>query len=131
MSEQNKMLIAYRHFLEVAKEAAFKAEQATWETLGKAIDRVEEKASALEVLSDIEIQQVQQDLKADLIQLAETLETFEEDAKSFIEMEWETLENYLSLASKEMADPTTMMILRMRLMAAMQKEHPTEHSNEQ
>lgn len=127
-SAPNKMLEAYCHFLQAAKSAAFKAEQATWETLSNAIDQAEEKVSALETLTAIEVAQVQEDVKADLVQLAEALDTFEEDAKSFIEMEWELLEGYLAQAAKDMADPTTMMILRMRLMAVAEKERLVQHS---
>ena len=127
MSEDNKMLEAYRHLLETAKEAAFKAEQATWETLGKAIDQAEQAVAALTVLTDQEMTQVQQDLKADLTQVAEVLNDFEEDALSFAKMEWHTLEDYLVQKTAEMADPTDMMILRMRLMAAFNHpDHPQQ-----
>ena len=127
MSEDNKMLEAYRHLLETAKEAAFKAEQATWETLGKAIDQAEQTVAALAALTDQEIQQVQQDLKADLTQVAVVLDDFEEDASAFAQMEWHALENYLTQKTAEMADPTEMMILRMRLMAALNHaDHPNQ-----
>lgn len=118
------MLIAYRDLLEAAKEFAFKAEQTTWEALGHAIENAEQKISALEVLSAQEVAQVQQDLKADLEQIAEFLNHFEQDASDFIQMEWHVLENFLIQKSADLADPTDLMVLRMRLMAAMEKSDP-------
>lgn len=120
---QNKMLTAYRHLLETAIEFAFKAELATWDQLEHAIDHAEQKASALEVLSNQELLEVQKDLKADLEQTALYLNDFEQDASDFIKMEWDTLEAFLIQKSEDLADPTELMILRMRLMAAMDKHH--------
>lgn len=120
MSE-NKMLTAYRHLLETAKDFAFKTEQATWDHLGHAIENAEQKAAALDVLTEKELLQVQQDLKADLKQTATYLNDFEQDATAFIKMEWDTLEAFLIQKSEDLADPTELMVLRMRLMAAMDK----------
>lgn len=121
MSE-NKMLTAYRHLLNSAKEFALKTEMATWDTLGHAIDNAEEKASELEVLTQQELNQVREDLKADLQQTAEYLNDFEQGVESFLEMEWENMEAFLIQKSEDVADPTTLMVLRMRLMAAMNPE---------
>lgn len=115
------MLNAYRHLLEKVKGLAHKEEHLSWDTLKQAIETAEQKASILEVLTEQEMLQVQKDLKADLEQTAEYLVDFEKDAGDFIKMEWEALEGFLMRKSEELADPTELMVLRMRLAAAMEQ----------
>jgi len=115
------MLNAYRHLLEKVKGLPHKEEHLSWDTLKQAIETAEQKASILEVLTEQEMLQVQKDLKADLEQTAEYLVDFEKDAGDFIKMEWEALEGFLMQKSEELADPTELMVLRMRLAAAMEQ----------
>ncbi len=118
------MLAAYRHLLNTAKNFAHKTEKVTWEALQHAVENAEQKTTALEILTEQEISQVQQDLKADLEQTAGYLTDFEQEAADFIQMEWHTLEDFLIRKSEELADPTDIMILKIRLMAAMEKPTP-------
>jgi len=121
MSE-NKMLTAYRHILEKAKESLIKADMKSWDLLGKAVHKVEEKESVLEELSREEVVQAQEDVKADIFQLAEYLEEFNEGVESFIEMDLPVIEKYLEEKALSLSDPTELMILKLRITAAMNSE---------
>ncbi|MDX1796221.1 MAG: hypothetical protein R3219_05785 [Hydrogenovibrio sp.] len=118
----NKMLAAYRFLLEKAKEEGLKAELATWDLLEKAVESIEEKGSVLEELTDEELEQVRKDLKDDLNQVAEHLEEYNEGLESFLEMELPILEKYLEEKALSLADPTDIMLLRLRMNAAMHKD---------
>ncbi|WP_024851754.1 zinc ribbon-containing protein [Hydrogenovibrio kuenenii] len=119
----NKMLQAYRYLLEKSKEELIKADFKTWELLGKAVENIEEQESVLEELTDEEVEQVRKDLKADLEQLSEHLSEYQQGVESFIEMELPILENYLEEKALSLSDPTDLMLLRLRMNAAM---HPDE-----
>lgn len=118
----NKMLEAYRFLLEKAKEEGLKAELATWDLLEKAVESIEENGSVLEELTDEELEQVRKDLKADLNQVAEHLEEYNEGLESYLEMELPILEQYLEEKALSLADPTDIMLLRLRMNAAMHKD---------
>lgn len=119
----NKMLAAYRYLLEKAKEEALKTQLATWDFLGKAVESIEEKESVLEELTDEQVEQVRQDLKADLFQVAEHLSEYQQGVENFLEMELPVLEKYLEEKALSLSDPTDIMLLRLRMNAAM---HPDE-----
>ena len=123
MSE-NKMLVAYRTLLNHAKEFAFKAEDQTWRTLGDAVEKAEQADHALAELTKEEFQQVQDDLRADLMQTAEYLADAEQGVKEFLDMDLPVLEKILIDKALSLADPTEITVLRMRLAAAMDENHP-------
>ena len=123
MSE-NKMLKAYRALLNHAKEFAIKAENKTWETLGEGIEKAEQADHALAELSAEEFKQVQEDLQADIKQTAEYLSEVEKGVEEFIEMDLPILEQYLADKALTLADPTNITLLRYRLAAAMDENHP-------
>jgi len=129
MSE-NKMLAAYSHFLEQAKQYAKKAEKISWEALSKGVEKVEEKTDELGVLTDKELNQVQEDVKADIAQVADYLNDSEIGAKEFIEMDLPILEQYLEEQALKLADPTTITLLRMRLAAAMEHKAKQSHKKD-
>ncbi|HIE40789.1 MAG TPA: hypothetical protein EYP76_05110, partial [Thiomicrorhabdus sp.] len=74
----NKMLDAYRALLKSAKESAILAEQKTWQVLGNAIEKIEQTDHDLAELTAKEFQQVQEDLNADIMQVAEYLSEVEQ-----------------------------------------------------
>ncbi|MBD3820876.1 MAG: hypothetical protein IE914_01230 [Thiotrichales bacterium] len=119
----NKMLEAYRYLLEKAKEELIKADMKTWELLGQAVENIEEKESILEALTDEEMEQVRKDLKADLEAVAENLSEYQQGVENFLEMELPILESYLEEKALSLADPTDLMLLRLRMNAAMHKGH--------
>ncbi len=129
MSE-NKMLAAYSHFLEQAKQFAKKAETITWDTLSKGVDTAEQKISEIDVLTEQELAQVQGDVKADIAQVADYLNDSEQGAKEFIDMDLPLLEQYLEEQALKLADPTTITLLRMRLAAALTHKHKQNHNKD-
>ena len=121
---QNKMLHAYRTLLNHAKEFVIKAEDKSWTLLGQSIERAEQADHALAELTKKEFAQVQQDLHADLMQTAEYLAEVEQGIDEFIEMDLPLLEKILIDKALSLADPTEITVLRMRLAAAMDENHP-------
>lgn len=123
MSE-NKMLKAYRALLNDAKEFVMKAENKSWNTLGESIQKAEQADYALAELSAKEFKQVQDDLHADLQQTAEYLAEVGQGVDEFIDMDLPILEQYLTDKALSLADPTEITLLRYRLAAAMDENHP-------
>ncbi len=118
MSE-NKMLEAYRHLLASAKESLIRGEMKSWDMLGKAVHKVEEKGSVLEQLSAKQLDQVQEDVHADIMQIAEYLADFNQGVEEFVDMDLPILEKYLEEKALSLADPTDLMVLKIRMQAAM------------
>jgi len=121
---QNKMLEAYRSLLNHAKEFVILAEDKTWKTLGEGIEKAEQADHAVAELTAKEFKQVQEDLHADLMQTAEYLAEVEQGIEEFIDMDLPVLEKILIDKALSLADPTEITVLRMRLAAAMDEEHP-------
>lgn len=121
---QNKMLVAYRTLLNHAKEFVISAESKTWKTLGESIEKAEQADHALAELTKKEFNQVQDDLHADLMQVAEYLAEVEQGIEEFIDMDLPVLEKILIDKALSLADPTDITVLRMRLAAAMDENHP-------
>lgn len=120
----NKMLNAYRTLLNHAKEKAILAEYKTWQVLGDAIEKAEQKDHDLAALTNSEFEKVQKDVQADIVQLAQYLDDVEQGVHEFLEMDLPILEQLLIDKAMSIADPTEITVLRMRLMAAMDENHP-------
>jgi len=120
----NKMLEAYRTLLNHAKETAIMAEQKTWQVLGNAVEKAEQADHALAELTAKEFKQVQADVNADIMQTAEYLAEVEKGVDEFITMDLPLLEKILIDKALTLADPTDITILRMRIAAAMDDNHP-------
>ena len=124
----NKMLDAYRALLKSAKESAILAEQKTWQVLGNAIEKIEQTDHDLAELTAKEFQQVQEDLNADIMQVTEYLSEVEQGVDEFLTMDLPLLEKILIDKALSLADPTEITLLRLRLAAAMDDNHPVfEH----
>lgn len=121
---QSKMLHAYRTLLNHAKESVIKAENPTWALLGKAIEKAEQADHDLAELTAKEFEQVQKDLHADLMQTAEYLNEVEKGVEEFASMDFPILEQILLDKALSLADPTEITVLRLRLTAAMEPDHP-------
>lgn len=115
----NKMLSAYRHLLQRAKESLIRADMKSWDALGQAVHKIEEKESVLEELTNEQLNQVRNDVQSDIHQIAEYLEEFNQGVEEFIEMELPILENFLEEKAMSLSDPTTITVLRLRMQAAM------------
>ena len=126
---QHKMLHAYRTLLNHAKESAIKAEQATWTLLGQAIEKTEKADHDLADLTAKEFEVVQKDVKADLMQTAEYLADVEQGIDDFLNMDLPVLEKILIDKALSLADPTDITVLRIRLAAAMDENHPILQEN--
>ncbi len=127
MSE-NKMLKAYRSLLQHAKESAIQAEQKTWQIVGQAIEKAEQADHDLAELTAKEFKQVQEDVNADIMQVAEYLAEAEQGVDEFLTMDLPLLEKILIDKTLSLADPTKITLLRMRMAAAMDDNHPVfEH----
>ncbi|MCF6253766.1 MAG: hypothetical protein L3J38_03355 [Thiomicrorhabdus sp.] len=122
--KDNKMLKAYRSLLEHAKETAIQAEQKTWQVLGKAVEKAEQTDHDIAELTAKEFEQVQEDLHADMMQVAEYLSDVEKGVEEFITMDLPLLEKILIDKALSLADPTEITVLRLRLAAAMDDNHP-------
>jgi len=121
---QHKMLHAYRTLLNFAKETAIKTEQATWSVLGQALEKTEKADHDLAELTAKEFDMVQKDVHADLMQTAEYLADVEQGVEDFLNMDLPVLEQILIDKALSLADPTDITVLRMRLAAAMDENHP-------
>lgn len=117
----NKMLQAYRHLLEQAKESLISTEMKSWDLLGKTVHNIEEKNSILEELTKEQLDQVRNDVHADIHQVAEYLNDFNQGVEEFIEMELPVLEDFLEEKAMSLSDPTAITVLRLRLQAALEK----------
>lgn len=120
----NKMLKAYRTLLNHAKASLISAEQKTWQLLGHSIEKAEQADHALAELSRQEFEQVQQDVHTDIMQAAEYLSEVEKGVDEFITMDLPLLETILIDKAMTLADPTDITLLRLRLAAAMDENHP-------
>jgi hypothetical protein len=120
----NKMLEAYRALLKSAKESAILAEQKTWQVLGGIIEKTEQADHDLAELTAKEFKQVQEDLNADVMQVAEYLSEVEQGVDEFLTMDLPLLEKILIDKALSLADPTEITVLRLRLAAAMDDNHP-------
>ncbi len=124
----NKMLEAYKALLKSAKESAISVEQKTWQMLGGAIEKAEQADHDLAELTAKEFKQVQEDLNADVMQVAEYLSEVEQGIDEFLTMDLPLLEKILIDKALSLADPTEITVLRLRLAAAMDDNHPVfEH----
>jgi len=122
--KDNKMLKAYRSLLQHAKEAAIQTEQKTWQVLGKTVEKAEQADHDIAELTAKEFKQVQEDLHADMMQVAEYLSEVEQGVEEFITMDLPLLEKILIDKALSLADPTEITVLRLRLAAAMDDNHP-------
>lgn len=120
----NKMLIAYRTLLNHAKDQAMMAEYKTWQALGHAIEKAEKADHDLAELTEKEFEQVQKDVHADVMTLAEYFNDVEQGVHEFLDMDVPVLEQMLIDKALSLADPTDITVLRMRLAAALDEKHP-------
>lgn len=120
----NKMLNAYRTLLSHARDKAMIAEYKTWQVLGHAIEKAEQADHDLAELSTKEFAQVQKDVQDDVMQLAEYFADVEQGVQEFLDMDLPVLEQLLIDKAMTLADPTNITVLRMRLAAAMDENHP-------
>ncbi|VAW49045.1 hypothetical protein MNBD_GAMMA04-901 [hydrothermal vent metagenome] len=120
----NKMLKAYRNLLQHVKESAIQTEKKTWQALGSAVEKAEQTDHAIAELTTKEFEQVQEDLNADIMQVAEYLSEVEQGVEEFLTMDLPLLEKILIDKALSLADPTEITVLRLRLAAAMDDNHP-------
>ncbi|MGM0542227.1 MAG: zinc ribbon-containing protein [Pseudomonadota bacterium] len=120
----NKMLKAYRTLLNHAKASLISAEKKTWHLLGHSIEKAEQADHALAELTSKEFEQVQKDVHTDIMQAAEYLSEVEKGVDEFITMDLPLLETILIDKAMTLADPTDITLLRLRLAAAMDENHP-------
>ena len=118
---ENKLMHAYSQILHKAKQELETLEHKSWDELVKLIDKVEYEASTLGELTEEELAQVRNDLKADIQELAQYFNDVNQGIHEFLEMDIPVLEKYLEEKALSLADPTQLAILRLRLTAAMEE----------
>jgi hypothetical protein len=118
--KQNKLLDAYKHLFKTAKETILKTESKSWRLLGEIINNAEEKHSLLVELSKEQLEKVKEDLQDDIKQVSEHLNDIEQGVDEFISMDGAILEDILLKKCTQLADPTQLTILRIRMLAAME-----------
>jgi hypothetical protein len=120
MSE-NKMLNAYRTILNHAKNGLTTLEEKSWPALKKFIEKAEHTDAQFAALSQKEFKQVQKDVQADIDAVAKYMADVEQGVEDFVTMELPVLEQLLIDKALSLSDPTEIMVLRLRLAAAMEK----------
>lgn len=121
MSE-NKMLKAYRHLMDLAMKQTIAAEEKSWELLKGFIEKAEHIDSEISSLTSKEFSQVQKDISADIDQVAEYLNDVEKGVEEFVEMDLPVLEQILIDKALSLGDPTELMVLRLRIAAALESK---------
>lgn len=120
MTLSDKLQNAYSALLETLSFKIKTAEDKSLQWLGEEIVNIEQKGQALEVLTEHELEQVQEILKRDIEIAAEYFNEIGEGIDAFLENDWPTIEALLSEKALSVADPTQIEYLKLRLQAAMQ-----------
>ncbi|WFE68671.1 hypothetical protein P8S54_10745 [Thiomicrospira sp. R3] len=122
MTLSDKLQNAYSALLETLSFKIKTAEDKSLQWLGEEIVNIEQKGQALEVLTEHELEQVQEILKRDIEVAAEYFNEIGEGIDAFLENDWPTIEALLSEKALSVADPTQIEYLKLRLQAALSKD---------
>ncbi|WP_044406242.1 zinc ribbon-containing protein [Thiomicrospira microaerophila] len=119
MKLSDKLQDAYNSLLESLSFKIKAAEDKSLHWLGEEITNIEQKGQALEVLTEHELEQVQDILKKDIEIAADYFNEVGDGVNAFIENDWPAIEAILSEKALSLADPTQLDYLKLRLQAAM------------
>jgi hypothetical protein len=119
MTLSDKLQSAYNALLDSLSFKIKAAEDKSLHWIGEEISLIEQKGQALEVLTEHELEQVQDILKKDIELTAHYLTEVEQGIDAFINNDWPAIEAILSEKALSVADPTQVEYLKLRLQAAM------------
>ncbi|HEY9017352.1 zinc ribbon-containing protein [Thiomicrospira sp.] len=122
MSLSEKFQNAYNSLLDQLTFRLKNAEDASLHWLGKEISQIEQKGSELEVLTEHELEELQNLLKADVEQTAGYFNDLGKGVDAFIENDWPAIEATLTEKALTLADPSKIELLKLRLQAALNKD---------
>lgn len=122
MSLSEKFQNAYNSLLDKLTYRLKNAEDTSLHWLGKEISQIEQKGSELEVLTEQELEELQNILKADVEQTASYFNDLGKGVDAFIENDWPAIEATLTEKALTLADPSKIELLKLRLQAALNKD---------
>jgi gamma-glutamyl:cysteine ligase YbdK (ATP-grasp superfamily) len=123
MSLSNKLQAAYNSLTDQLVMRMKAAEDVSLHWLGEQLDHLQQNAqelgSEITVLTEHELNEVQDILQRDIEQAAEYLEDSGQGLDAFIENDWPLIEGILSEKALSLADPSQIHHLKLRLQAAL------------
>lgn len=122
MSLSDKLQAAYNSLLDKLSSQLKTAEQHSLHWLGEEINNIEQKGKELEVLTEHELEQVQEILQQDIEITANYFNDVGEGINAFIENDWPAIEGTLSEKALSLADPSKIEHLKIRLQAALNQK---------
>lgn len=122
MSLSEKFQNAYNSLLDKLTYRLKNAEDTSLHWLGKEISQIEQKGSELEVLTEHELEELQNLLKADVEQTASYFNDLGKGVDAFIENDWPAIEATLTEKALTLADPSKIELLKLRLQAALNQK---------
>lgn len=122
MSLSEKFQNAYNSLLDQLSFRLKNAEDSSLHWLGKEISQIEQKGAELEVLTEHELEELQNLLKADVEQTAGYFNDLGKGIDAFIENDWPAIEATLTEKALTLADPSKIELLKLRLQAALNKD---------
>lgn len=122
MSLTEKLQNAYNSLMDKTLFGLKNAEDNSLHWLGELITRLEYKGEELEVLTEHELEQVQDLVKTDIEQTANYFTEINQGIDAFIENDWPTIEAVLSEKALSIADPSKLELLKLRLQAALKQD---------
>lgn len=122
MSLTEKLQNAYNSLMDKTLFGLKNAEDNSLHWLGELITRLEYKGEELEVLTEHELEQVQDLVKTDIEQTANYFTELNQGIDAFIENDWPTIEAVLSEKALSLADPSKLELLKLRLQAALNQD---------
>lgn len=122
MSLTEKLQNAYNSLMDQTLFGLKNAEDNSLHWLGELITRLEYKGEELEVLTEHELEHVQDLVKTDIEQTAHYFTEINKGIDAFIENDWPAIETVLSEKALSIADPSKLELLKLRLQAALNQD---------
>ncbi len=122
MSLTEKLQNAYNSLMDKTLFGLKNAEDNSLHWLGELITRLEYKGEELEVLTEHELEQVQDLVKTDIEQTAHYFTELNQGIDAFIENDWPAIEAVLSEKALSVADSNKLELLKLRLRAALNQD---------
>ena len=122
MSLSEKFQNAYNSLLDKLTFRLKNAEDSSLHWLGEEISQIEQKGAELEVLTEHELEELQNLLKADVEQTAGYFNDLGKGMDAFIENDWPAIEATLTEKALTLADPSKIELLKLRLQAALNQK---------
>jgi hypothetical protein len=119
MSLNEKLQSAYNKLMDSVLFSLKQAEDTSLHWLGENLTKLESRGTTLEVLTEHELEEVQQLIKADIEQTAGFFDDIEQGWQAFLNNDWVAIESVLTEKTLSLADPSQIQHLKIRLQAAL------------